>query len=106
MSTSKLDTSGVFETARFTAHDARLALNASEVRFRKNGIEFRTHEAIPVWTEMAVDLQSPNAQNLHCTGVVVACSGNRKNGYTVTMMLMNLTQIGQENLDLLAFTQV
>jgi hypothetical protein len=105
MSTSKLDTSGIFKVVDQFSPETRLALDASEVRFRKNGIEFRTHKPLSPWTEMDVDLQSDNAQNLRATGVVVACNGNRHSGYVVTMILINLSQMGQENLDLLAFTQ-
>lgn len=106
MSTSKLDTSGVFTTAQRPSLDARLALHASEVHFRSNGIEFQSHEPIPAWTEMDVELHSDIAHAFHCTGVVVACTGNRIAGYKVTLCFMNLSDVGQEHLDLLAFTQV
>ena len=51
------------------------------VHVRKNGIEFRNHEAIPAWTEMTVSLQGPNpARKVNFTGVVVACASDNRGG--------------------------
>ncbi len=106
MSTSKLDTSGIFQPAKISSTQTRLALPASAIRFRKNGIEFRTDKAIPTWTEMTVDLQSPvDGKNVHCTGVVVDCSGNRHAGYLVSMVCMNMSRQSQERFNQLAFSR-
>ena len=104
MSTSKLDTSGIFQAPKITTAQTRLALAASAIRFRKNGIEFRTDKPIPAWTEMTVDLQSPvDGKNVHCTGVVVDCAGNRHAGYLVSMVFMNMSRQSQERFNQLAF---
>jgi hypothetical protein len=102
MSTSKLDTSGIFQTTtKITA--ARLSLSASAIRFRKNGIEFRSDKPIPAWTEMTVDLQSPvDGKKVHGTGVVVDCTGNRHAGYLVSMVFMNMSRQSQERFSQLA----
>jgi hypothetical protein len=103
MSTSKLDTSGIFQAPKFTTTPTRLSLPASAIRFRKNGIEFRTDKPIPTWTEMTVDLQSPvDAKKVHCTGVVVDCNGNRHSGYLVSMIFMNMSRQAQERFKQLA----
>ena len=97
MSTSKLDTSGIFQPAKISSAQTRLALPANAIRFRKNGIEFRADKPIPAWTEMTVDLQSPvDGKNVHCTGVVVECTGNRHAGYLVAMVFMNMSRQAQE----------
>ncbi|MGV3774227.1 MAG: PilZ domain-containing protein [Verrucomicrobiales bacterium] len=107
MSTSKLDTSGVFHNVKLHSEQTRLTLPAHAVRIRKNGIEFRSEKSIPVWTEMSVDLFSDSdAKKVHCTGVVVACSGNRHTGYVVSMVFMNLSRQAQERLDTLAFSHL
>jgi hypothetical protein len=107
MSTSKLDTSGVFHSLKVHSQATQLSLAAHSIRFRKNGIEFRTANAIPIWTEMTVDLQSAGeAKKLHCTGVVVDCTGNRHTGYLVSMVFMNLTRQSQEHLSRLAYSQL
>jgi hypothetical protein len=107
MSTSKLDTSGVFETISVQTQQTRLTLPAHAIRFRKNGIEFRSVKPIPTWTEMTVDLQSPwDGKKVHCTGVVVDCNGNRHAGYLVSMVFMNLSRQSQERLAELAHSQL
>ena len=42
-------------------------------------------------------------RKLNCTGIVVACPGNRHSGYLVSMVFMNLTRQEQARLDLLAY---
>lgn len=107
MSTSKLDTSGVFHPLKVHSRQTQLSLPAHAIRFRKNGIEFRSANPIPTWTEMTVDLQSAGeTRKLHCTGVVVDCSGNRHSGYLVSMVFMNLTRQSQEHLTRLAYSQL
>src|SRR5262245_12498236 len=87
MSTTKLDTSGIFQPTKISSAQTRLALPSTAIRFRKNGIEFRADKPIPAWTEMTVDLQSPvDGKRVHCTGVVVDCAGNRHSGYLVSMV--------------------
>ncbi len=104
MSTSKLDTSGIFQPTKITSAQTRLALSANAIRFRKNGIEFSTDKSIPAWTEMTVDLQSPvDGKKVHCTGVVVECTGNRHSGYLVSMVFMNMSRQSQERFNQLAF---
>src|SRR6187200_1993309 len=103
MSTSKLDTSGIFQAPKITSSQTRLALPATAIRFRKNGIEFRTDKPIPAWTEMTVALQSPvDGKNVHCTGVIVDCAGNRHAGYLVSMDFMNMSRQSQERFRQLA----
>ncbi len=103
MSTSKLDTSGIFQPAKISSSQTRLALSANAIRFRKNGIEFRADKPITPWKEMTVDLQSPvDGKKVHCTGVVVDCTGNRHAGYLVSMVFMNMSRQSQERFNQLA----
>jgi hypothetical protein len=103
MSTSKLDTSGVFHPLKIQSQQTRLTLPSHAVRIRKNGIEFRTAHAISAWTEMTVDLYSPaDGKKIHCTAIVVACNGNRHTGYAVSMLFLNLSRQSQERLAELA----
>lgn len=80
----------------------RLSLPADAVRIRKSGIEFRSDHAIPAWTEMTLDLRRPDAKNFHCTGVVVACDGNSRAGYLVSLLFTNLSRQSQALLSSLA----
>ena len=80
-----------------------LTLSAHAVRIRKSGIEFASADPIAIWTEMNVDLQSRrDAKKVHCTGVVVACNGNREDGYSITMLFTNLSRQSQARLESLS----
>jgi len=107
MSTSKLDTSGIFHPVTVQGDQTTLSLPPAAVKIRKSGIEFRSPTPIPLWREMTVALQSPgDAKKLHCTGIVVACNGNRHTGYAVSMLFMNLSRQSQERLSLMAYSQL
>ena len=107
MSTSKLDTSGIFHPVTVKSDRTTLNLPHAAVRIRRNGIEFRSPTPIPAWTEMTVSLQSTTqGKRVNCTGIVVACEGNRHTGNAVSMLLMNLSRQSQERLNLLAYSQL
>jgi hypothetical protein len=105
MSASKIDISGIFQPLTVETRQTRLNLAPADVQIRKNGVEFRSTTAIPAWTEMTVTLQSKkDTGRVHCTGVVVACNGNRHSGYTVSMVFTNLSKQAQARLNTLAFS--
>jgi hypothetical protein len=108
MSTSKFDTSGVFQalpSPAASAQPTRLRLNSNAVRICKNGIEFLSSSPIPAWKEMSVELQTPRDGKVQCRGIVVSCIGNRHSGYVVSMVFMNLSRQSQERLSSLAYSQ-
>jgi hypothetical protein len=77
----------------------RLTLPTDAVVIRKNGIEFRNPEPLPTWTEMTVSLQGPNpAKKVNFTGVVVACAGNSREGYSISMLFTHVTRLSQARL--------
>lgn len=76
-----------------------LNLPSDAVRVRKNGIEFRNSDPIPAWTEMTVSLQgSKPARKVNFTGVVVACAGNRHEGYVISMLFTHVSRLSQARL--------
>jgi hypothetical protein len=76
-----------------------LSLPAEAVRVRKNGIEFRSKDFFQPWTEMTLSLQrTGESKKINCTGVIVACDGNRHQGYTVSMLFTNLSRQSQARL--------
>lgn len=105
MSARKLSGSGGVELQGVTveARQTRLSLSPESVLIRKNGIEFRSPSPFAPWTEMTVTLQSP-ADNgrVNCTGVVVACTGNRHAGYHVCMLFTGLSKQSQARLSIMA----
>ncbi len=105
MSARKVDGSAEFQQLTVEARETRLSLAPNEVRVRKNGVEFRSASPIAAWTEMTVTLQSTrDSGRVHCTGVVVACNGNRHTGYTVSMVFTSLSKQSQARLNLLAYS--
>jgi len=103
MSARRIDTR-VFQPVTVQTQATQLDLPASAVRLRKNGIEFRTHSAIPQWTEMVITLQTPTTRRLQCTGVVVACDGSRHSGYQISMLFTSVSRQVQAQLDSLALS--
>lgn len=104
MSARKFDTD-ILSAVNLQARQTRLSLSADQVRIHRNGVEFHSETAIAPWTEMTVTLQSPrDTGRVHCTGVVVACTGNRHDGYAVSMVFTNVSKQSQERLESLAFS--
>ena len=84
-----------------------LPLPAGFFQIRKNGIEFQSSTPIPEWTEMTVELEtSATGRKVRCTGVAVACSGNRHSGYQVALLFTDLSKQSQAQLDNLAIASV
>lgn len=88
------------------ARQTRLELSTDSVTVHKSGIEFRSPTPFTPWTEMTVALASPREGNVHCTGVVVNCSGNKHLGYRVSMLFTSLTKQAQAQLNVIARSDV
>jgi len=87
------------------SRQTRLNLSTESVVVHRNGIEFRSPAPFTPWTEMTVTLQSTkDSGRVHCTGVVVACNGNRHDGYAVSMVFTSLSKQSQARLESLAFS--
>jgi hypothetical protein len=107
MSARKLNNDSVFQPVVVQAREKRLQLNPKDVSIRKNGVEFRSPAPIELWNEMTVDLEVPGeARKVHCTGVVVACAGNRHSGFQVTMAFTRMTQQSETRLKQIAFSRL
>ena len=88
MSSSKLDTSGVFHLSQAQPQKAAITVPVKGLRVSRNGIEFRSAEPVRSWSEMRVQFESPvDSRKVECIGVVVACQGNRHTGFVVSMVL-------------------
>lgn len=55
---------------------------------------------------MTVTLASARDGKIHCTGVVVNCSGNKHMGYRVSVLFTSLTKQAQAQLNILARSDV
>jgi hypothetical protein len=85
------------------ARQARLSLSPNSLIIHKDGIEFRSALPFSEWTEMTMTLQSPHeGGKIHCTGVVISCTGNKHTGYHVSMVLTGLSRLAQARLSTLA----
>lgn len=107
MSASKLSKSDPFKPVTVRSQAKRLDLAADAVRIRKNGIEFRSIDSIPAWTEMTITLETPfEDKSFEANGVVVACNGNRHAGFMVSMIFTNLSLPDKARLQLLALSSL
>ena len=107
MAASRLDSVGPFSSFVVETSRSRFALPHRAAYIRPNGVEFHSPGPFPVWTEMTVVLKSPGEVGpIHCTGVVVACDGNRHAGYQVSLFFLNLSKASQERLQAMAFAQL
>lgn len=105
MSATKFDPTDPFGSSS-KPDQTRLTLPTSGIYVRKNGIEFLSTKSFPIWAEMTVDLQPPDSRvPIQCTGVVVACDGSHRMGYSVSMVFMNLSTQSQATLNALAVSQ-
>jgi hypothetical protein len=105
MSARKIQSAGpVQQNITVQARQANLSLPPESVIIRKNGIEFRSATAFSLWTEMTVNLDCPREGRVHCTGVVVACTGSRHSGYQVSMVFTGVSKQSQARLNTLAYS--
>ena len=105
MSASKVQTIGSLPEVTVEARQTRLSLSPDSVIIHKNGIEFRSLTPFSEWAEMILTLQSPGGGGrVHCTGVVIACTGNRHIGYHVSMVFTGLSKQAQALLSTMAYT--
>ena len=89
------------------ARQTRLELSPDSVVIHKSGVEFRSPTPFNLWTEMTVGLQSPNDENrIQCSGVVIACSGNRHVGYHVSLLFTGVSKQTQTRLNSMAHSSV
>jgi hypothetical protein len=87
------------------ARQTRLSLSPDAVVIHKSGIEFRSPAPFSPWTEMTLTLQSPrDGGRVHCSGVVISCSGNKHAGYHVSMVFTGLSKQAQARLSTMALS--
>jgi hypothetical protein len=104
MSASKVQTIGSLQEVTVEARQTRLSLSPDSVIIHRNGIEFRSPTPFSEWAEMTLTLQSPGGGGrVHCTGVVIACTGNRHTGYHVSMVFTGLSKQAQARLSTMAY---
>lgn len=107
MSARKVQTTDSFHQVTVEARQTRLSLSPASVVIHRNGIEFRSATPFSEWAEMTLTLQSPgDGGRLHCSGVVIACTGSRHTGYHVSMVFTSLSKQAQARLSTMAFGPV
>ena len=107
MSARKVESTGSLHEVTVEARQTRLALSPDSVIIHKNGIEFRSATPFSEWTEMTMTLQSPgDGGKVHCSGVVISCTGNKHAGYHVSMVLTGLSKQAQARLTTIAYAQL
>lgn len=98
MSASKTK-SDLLQPVTVQSSSTLLSLSPTSFRIRKSGLEFVSGQEIMMWTEMTIDLQLPGTKSFSCSGVVVACTGNRHLGYNVSLVFTSVSKQAQERLN-------
>jgi hypothetical protein len=107
MSARTIHGTGSLPQVTVEARQTSLSLSPGSVIVHRSGIEFRSATPFAAWTEMTMTLQSPgDAGRLHCTGVVIACTGNKHAGYHISMVFTGLSKQAQARLATLANSQL
>jgi hypothetical protein len=89
------------------ARQTRLELSNDSVVIHKSGVEFRSPVPFNLWTEMTVALQSPRDESaIQCSGVVIACSGNKHVGYHVSLLFTGMSKHAQSRLNSMAYSDL
>src|SRR5262245_30176740 len=106
MSARKIESAGSFhQNVTVEARQARLSLSSDSVIIHKSGIEFRSPTAFSPWTEMTLTLQSQReGGKVHCSGVVISCTGSKHTGYHVSMVFTSLSKQAQARLSTMAYS--
>jgi len=104
MSAKKLESGDSFQQKiTVEGRQSRLELSSESVVIHKGGIEFRSPTAFSPWTEMTVALRSPRDDGrIQCSGVVIACSGNKHAGYLVSLVFTGMSRQAQSRLNVMA----
>jgi hypothetical protein len=106
MSARSIESNSSFHNVTVEARQTRLSLSPDSVIIHRNGIEFRSATPFAEWAEMTMTLQSPgDGGKVHCSGVVISCTGNKHAGYHVSMVLTGLSKQAQARLTTIAYTQ-
>ena len=107
MSARNITNPGSVPTSTTTAsRQARLSLSHDAVFIQKNGIEFRSPTPFNAWTEMTVELKTRDNGRINCTGVVIACTGNKHAGYHVSMIFSGMSPQAQARLNEMSSARV
>ncbi len=106
MSARKVQVAGPLHDVTVEARQTRLSLSPDSVVIHKNGIEFRSPVPFASWAEMTLTLQSTHdGARVHCTGVIISCTGNRHTGYHASMVFTGISKHAQARLTAMAFSQ-
>ena len=99
MSARKAENTGSLHQVTLEARQTRLCLSPDSVIIHKNGIEFRSATPFSEWAEMTMTLQLPSGGGrVHCSGVVISCTGSKHSGYHVSMVFTGLSKQAQARL--------
>ncbi len=105
MSARKAEAVGSLHHVTVEARQTRLSLSPDSFVIHRNGIEFRSTTPFSPWAEMTLMLQAARDNGkVHCSGVVIACTGNKHAGYHVSMVFTSMTKQAQARLSTMAQT--
>lgn len=103
MGASRIDQGRVLPQVVVDTPHTRFQVPLTAMSLRRHGVEFRSPSPLSAWTEMRVTVAVPGeGEAVGCTGVVVACDGNRHTGYRVSLLFLSLSHQAEERLRVMA----
>lgn len=91
MPASRFDLPNGVNPVRVSGKDFQLDLGLESLVARRNGIEFKSDNPLPIWRELNVVLHTDQDSPPHrCNGIVVSCTGDRHLGYSICLLFLNL----------------
>ena len=68
-------------------------LPANSYKIREAGLEFFSERKVELYTEMHLQVEHPETKKVvEFRGVVVGCTGNKQQGYQVSLAYTNITK--------------
>jgi len=78
----------------------------SRLSFTRGALNFEARRRSSL-TEMTVALQSPqDGGRVQCSGVVIACSGNKHTGYHISLVFTGMSRQAELRLNLMAHSSL
>ena len=79
------------ESMHVKAKNIEFSVQPEAFIVQSNGAEFLSPEALPVWSELTIELPSPVDQSpIHCSGIVVGCNGSKANRIVVSILFVGM----------------
>jgi hypothetical protein len=75
------------------------SLPAESVCVRSNGIEFQSAAAMPLWTELVIEVGRDAGDEGKICGLVVGCTGSVRTGHRVAVLFTGMGSVARARIE-------